>query len=146
MENLNSIDKIRVTRDAEGNPTGWKPPVSKEILSYADRWQRIMDLSHFLIKHEFVNEVSEENPETIAEATTQWQYRESTITWYLPNARELESDALEDTVVHELVHVALAPIQDFVPNKHEKLSEYVTEGIARALLSASRGYDGNNGL
>lgn len=106
----------------------------KNIEKTVRRWQTVMDLG-FVTVHNFF---SDEDPEQTAEVVTNWEYREAAIVWYA-KARDLTQDELDAAAVHELGHVLVAPMSDYLPKKHLKLEEFVVESIAKAILGVRDG-------
>lgn len=106
----------------------------KNIEKTVKRWQTVMDLG-FVTVHNFF---SDEDPEQTAEVVTNWEYREAAIVWYA-KARDLTQDELDAAAVHELGHVIVAPMSDYLPKKHLKLEEFVVESIAKAILGVRDG-------
>jgi hypothetical protein len=81
--------------------------------------------------------------QTTACTTTQWQYRQAQIRWYLPMAATTSDESLELIAIHEYVHVLLDPIYSVLPTKPgiDKLNEYVTECLCR-VIGRCRGMEG----
>jgi hypothetical protein len=113
-----------------------------EILELGDKWQTLLDLSHFAIEHKFFSDFKDDDPDTVAETMTYWQYRDARVNWYLPSASRLGFMALEGVMVHELSHVLLAPMEANIKSNREELGELATENVARAILKA-RNYGTN---
>lgn len=88
-----------------------------------------MDLGFVSIQNYF----SDKEPPQTAEVITNWEYREAAIIWY-PKAAELTQDELDQCAVHELGHIIVAPMSDYLLVKHHKLEEFVCESIARAII------------
>lgn len=103
-------------------------------------WQRRIGLSHFSIRHSFVDaffgDEDAGDVKTTAVTNVRWQYLEARIVWYLPSAVRHEDEYLERTLVHELCHVLLSPEQADIPGKHSEKLELSTEMVARALWIA----------
>jgi hypothetical protein len=106
-----------------------------EIVKLGNKWQTLLDLSHFAIEHKFFSDFSNDDPEIVAETITYWQYRDALIDWYLPSASRLGSIALEGVMVHELTHVLLSPMESNIKSNREELGELATENVARAFLN-----------
>ena len=112
------------------------PEVSDQtkIETLTRHWQRLADLGWLTIKNVFSEDPSPD-PQDIAWTTTDWEYRRTEITWYLPRVAELELQELEETVVHELAHALVAPMEENLTEKHRKVCEFAVESVARALLA-----------
>lgn len=94
------------------------------------------------VKHLFIeSKVDTESPETLAETDAAWQYHQATIRWSLPNVAGVDDKYLDGTVVHELVHVLLSPMESLLRTDEGEHSgavngtcEYAVEAVARAIL------------
>lgn len=104
-----------------------------EILNKTDDWQKRMDLTHYVINHNFLNILCDDES-VIAETATNWQYREANINWYMDKVVTLGERALERTIVHELTHILTAPMEDNIKRGREEFAELAVEGIARAFI------------
>lgn len=113
----------------------------KNIEKTVKRWQAIMDLGFITVHNYF----SDEEVEQTAEVVTSWEYREAAIVWYNIHAKELTQDELDAAAVHELGHIIVAPMSDFLPKKHQKLEEFVVESIAKAILGVKNANIPNRG-
>ena len=104
----------------------------KKIEKAVYKWQHIMDLGFVAIQNEFSDEASD----NIAQVVTNWEYREAAIIWYNEQCKDLTPDEVDRAAVHELSHILVAPMSDYLPNKHHKLEEFTVESIARAIIRA----------
>lgn len=59
---------------------------------------------------EYVNAPNADDIRTTASATSSWEYRFATLTFYMPKIAELDDEELEDVLVHEIAHLLVAPI------------------------------------
>lgn len=111
-----------------------KKAARKRIKGLVSKWHELLglDVLGISVEHTFLDN---ENGDTIADTTAQWEYRKAHIRWYLPCAISLDDAELETTVVHELVHVLLAPMEHNEDNE-EKLNEFAVETMTLALLKA----------
>lgn len=105
------------------------------VKKFIDKWYKAMGLDWFHVDMAWERERREDRPATVAVTTTTWQYRNAYINWYMPAVVDNDDDFLENIVVHEFVHILVAPLmsvtdQEDLPNHHE----YATECIARALV------------
>lgn len=131
------------------------------IKKMAPKWQKRLGLDHWEIRHVFIDsfddDQSSDDYKTTAITETRWQYLQAKIKWFLPSAARHSDLELEKVLVHELVHVLLAPEQQLVDtaidhstathpytaSDHDALSarnyellELSTESVTRALLTA----------
>jgi hypothetical protein len=90
------------------------------------------------IKHKFDDRI--DGDRVIAETIADWEYRQATIRWNLPTVACLSDAELDDTIVHEYVHVLNAPLYESLPetlkDRLAKHNEFSTENVARAIMAA----------
>jgi hypothetical protein len=102
----------------------------KRVQKYINKWFQAMGLGWFRVDMVWERERDLEVPDTAAKTLTKWQYRTANITWFLPATKDCNDEFLENVVVHEFVHILVAPMaNDDEPNEHE----YATESLARAM-------------
>lgn len=104
-------------------------------------WEPLLDLPGVAVEHRFHNTfLDPANPDaTCAQAVTRWQYREAVIHWYMSGAVRQTRDELENTLVHEYVHIMMAPVHERLKAGSEEHDELATENVARALLATRHG-------
>ena len=107
----------------------------KNIERTVNRWQSAMDLGFVTVQNYF----NDEESIATAEIITNWEYREAAIVWNTPNLQGLTQKDLDEVAIHELGHIIVAPMSDYLPNKHRKLEEFVVQGITRAIINISYG-------
>lgn len=115
--------------------------LKKRINDLVHEWRHLMKLDRMRINCTFDRSYSSE-PAGMAALTTmdRWKYLEFDIHWFLPTLAEYDDpEDLEQVVVHELVHVLLAPIsRNMVPSDHDyqaDLMEMVTSQAEAAFLN-----------
>ncbi len=109
------------------------------ILSIASAVEKWMGLDWLDLKHLF-NE-NEHGDDVLAQTVAKWQYRYAEITWNLYNVMMVEDETLYGTMIHEYIHVLLAPLDEHLPltKPHvTKQNEFAVESVAQALLHALR--------
>lgn len=99
------------------------------------KWQTAMNLGHITISNYF----ADEETDSVAEVVTAWEYLQAGIIWYAPNVVQLNQDELDEAVFHELGHIMVGPMSDFLPEAHSKLEEFVVQSIAKALMGVKNG-------
>lgn len=104
----------------------------KRVQGYIDKWFDTLGLGWFRVEMNWCRERKDESPNVAADTTTQWQYRFSSINWYLPVIAENTDEAVEGIVVHEFAHILIAPIAQTASEELDQQHEYATESIARA--------------
>lgn len=113
----------------------------KRLLEALHTWKNLVppgwDIHHLFIE----SKVDTESPEVLAETECHWQYHQATIRWSLPNVAGVEDKYLDATVVHELVHVMVAPMESLLRTDEGEHSgavngmcEFAVESVARAIL------------
>lgn len=104
------------------------------VKKYIDKWFKVMGLGWFRVDMEWARE---HDGETGARTLSSWQYRNATITWFLPQLAKYEDEVVESTVVHEFCHVLLSGLaqtqQEDDNNSGNQINEYTTELVASAM-------------
>ena len=108
-----------------------------DVTELGKKWQTIMDLGHFTINHVFVESLKEDEPDTLADTKTFWQYRQARIRWFMPALSQFDKPEVENAMVHELTHVLLSPISDNMKANKDDFMELSTENVTRALIIAA---------
>lgn len=110
----------------------------KRVQKYIDKWHRTMGLGWFHVEFIWDREHKSESPATAALTSSSWQYKEATITWYLPKILEATDERLENIVVHEFCHVLLSGLAQWIDDnpQADQLNEYTTELVANAIIWA----------
>lgn len=115
----------------------------KSIDRMVSRWMEVLGLTeNWIIRLNFCrNGLAPEDSKTtdggdaLAVCDVSWMYWRATISWDVTAAFEMAEGDLETAVVHELVHVALAPMRS---RKRHNEEEQATELLAKALRRAHR--------
>ncbi len=70
----------------------------------------------------------------VAETVTDFEYRQASIKWYLPTSILEEDTSLRRIVIHEIVHVLVAPMEGLVKESplRIKMCELAVENLTRA--------------
>jgi hypothetical protein len=74
-----------------------------------------------------------ENDTYIGQTWGQWQYKQGTIWFYIPNCLSCTEDVLEKAVVHEFVHILMSSVT--MPKRDQDKKEFATETIAQAIIA-----------
>lgn len=112
----------------------------RRVREYVDKWVERLFLQGWII-HVTVSKIDDEPYANIA---VNGLYREATITFF-PHLFEQGDDIIEETVLHELVHIITDPLKDIWhkmangtlvtgENSKEKC-EYMTSWITQILLA-----------
>lgn len=112
----------------------------KAIRTHARRWQRLLqlpDVTHIWVDQPY--DADNDGERTHADTRCLWQYKSAVVRWYLPTMALLDADAVEATVVHELVHVMVNPMESHVPDRFVEQREFAVETVTRALLNVTKG-------
>ena len=108
-----------------------------EIKELVNKWVKILKLDNYIITSEYSRGVCHEAPDRAAITRVYWDYQEATITFYL----DLMTDAyksMEHVVVHELVHILLAPEQANLSDEYNQQMEFTTECVTLRLLAMEK--------
>lgn len=66
-----------------------------------------------------------------------WEYRQASFTWSLPQLAIISDEDLEVVAIHEIVHVLNAPVWESLTPKEQdrlgKLNELATENVTRVI-------------
>lgn len=113
--------------------------VTKHINKLAPIWQKRLGLDHWDIQHTHIDtyygDDNGQDHKVTATTHAQWQYMDANIKWYLPSAVRHDNETLEKILVHELVHVLLAPEQALIDTEithsstHGQYSETQTNAL-----------------
>lgn len=106
----------------------------RRVQEYVRRWQCLVPPG-VNVNHRFIEADDDEDATILAETKAQWEYHNATIRWFLPAVCSSTDLYLEQTVVHELCHVLLDPIERHVRGgKMDATCEHTVETVARTLL------------
>lgn len=107
----------------------------RRIEKYLKKWFRVMGLGWFMVDMIWTRE-RDSTPNVAARTTSSWQYRTADIEWFLPVFINQSDDKVEQTVVHELVHVLLSGLfqNSDDNNSVAQINEYTTELVSAAIM------------
>ena len=86
------------------------------VWKYVRKWDEPLGLRWWRQAHEWCREPIGEASEgrfVGGRATVDWKYRLVTYQWYLPGLAKLLNDDIEETVVHEMMHVLVAEMRQW---------------------------------
>lgn len=114
----------------------------RRIQRMALKWEKLLGFDKLGTKvdHRFLEAFrergEEDEPLIIADTTAYWEYRSACIRWFLPAAIRLDDAALENAVLHELVHVLVNPMEcRLTDEKDTDLNEFTVETITLAIMN-----------
>lgn len=108
--------------------------VEHRILAIAGQIETEMDLGWQTIVHKFDPRVGDDR--IVCETSVDWQYRQTSCLWNVELCAGRTDDELVETMVHEFVHILIAPLWEAVgKKKHELVNEFSVENVARAILA-----------
>ena len=110
-----------------------------EIIQRSRDWQQAMDLGHYVVGHTFLDISHPTDDSIVAETSANWQYREADIRWYMDKVITLSDSQLNRTIVHELTHVHLSPLERYIKSSGSDHLELVVEGLTRAFMEIRNG-------
>jgi hypothetical protein len=110
--------------------------LTDEIDDLIDYWKGKLGIGTWTLYISYVPHYCSTSKDINANIGCQWEYRNAHINFFLPALLKLDSDDLEQTVVHELCHCVVDPLV----NKHSKQKsvEVVVTDMAKALLATKR--------
>lgn len=113
----------------------------ERILATADIWHRRLGIDSLGIKvtHKFIPSYDDDDHEIVARTQAVWQYRHAVVEWKLPAVTRLSDQALVEVVIHEYVHVIIAPMESKLDSEHEELCEFAIETMTRAIMNVAGG-------
>lgn len=119
--------------------------VTKLINKLAPVWQDRLGLNHWEIEHTFLDtyygDENSEDYKVTATTHAQWQYLDANIKWYLPSAVRHNDEILEKILLHEFVHVLLAPEQSLVDTEIVHSSSHGQYSETQSNSLAERNYE-----
>lgn len=101
------------------------------------KWHQTLGLNWWRLKYEFKREKSEKDSDddkdwaTTARCIASPNYLDATIIFYLPEIATMDDNELEETVLHEMMHVFLSPMSTKEKDDEE---ERVATTLARAFI------------
>lgn len=112
----------------------------ERVLVATAKWEALLGLDYLSIYHRRIDALADEPHQSIiAETKAQWQYKQASILWYVPNVATIEDDQLEGVVIHEFCHVLLASMECLItPTKHREACEYAIQNVADAIKHATK--------
>lgn len=108
--------------------------VRERIRNIVTRWITPMGLNWWDVEVKFVYQapLADSSFLTIARADVEWEYKLASITFYVPEMVDMEDKELEEIVVHEMVHILVAPIQQ--DDGNQQMTEFGITLLTDALL------------
>lgn len=102
-------------------------------------WEDRLGIAHWTLEHAFLDSFDNEAEggddfKTTALTEARWQYLTAKIKWFLPSAVRHSDTELEKILVHELVHVLLAPEQTLVFERAIDEAEGMTDADSDKLM------------
>lgn len=109
------------------------------VLFVTSLWDKTLGVSRVAqVTHRRADILPDEpNQGIVAETKVSWEYRQASIIWYVPNVCTIDDAELERIVVHEFVHVLIAPMEARVPDKFVKEREFAVQCLTDAILNVA---------
>jgi hypothetical protein len=106
------------------------------ILTMADEVQEELDLGWATIIHRFSSHHADGDERVACHTTVDWEYRQAGMLWYVRETMAESDLNLRRIIVHEMVHVMLAPMESLVDSSHlkDKVCELAVENVTRAIM------------
>lgn len=106
------------------------------VRRFWDKWHDAIGMGWWRINLTWDRARDEESPNQLAVTSSSWQYRTGHVTFNLPECAAVDDETLEETVVHELCHILLAPIHDGRDDQAREITEFAVTSTARAIIWA----------
>lgn len=110
----------------------------KRVILCTSLWSRTLGMDGLTIKHRRVDAPPEDGE--LAATHPQWEYKQASIIWYMPKVAAIDDDELEAAVVHEFVHVLLAPMETWAREQKKcptQAFEFAVESVTQAILKVA---------
>lgn len=75
----------------------------------------------------------ERNRDCAARCKVNWEYRDVSLTFFLPALRGSADEEIENCVLHELCHILVAPLEDYSSDEAKQITETTVTQVAFAL-------------
>jgi len=115
----------------------------KRVRVYIKKWHHSLGLSWWRMKYSFMREQAERDNDddkdwkTCARCIASPDYLNAEIIFYLPEIIDMPEEELEETVLHEMMHVFVSPMS--VKEKNNEEERTVTT-LARALIWVAKDF------
>lgn len=112
--------------------------LKKKVDKILDKWVPVIGLSGHRLRYKYLREFNS-NKYLIAQVFPLWQYKHHTIEFFMPSIEDIDDSELEEDILHELVHILIAPASgnDAPENKAEsEVREYATQCLTYAIIWA----------
>lgn len=107
------------------------------IAGLCDDVQQELGLDWITIIHRYATSHAGPDEDRVAcHTTVDWEYRQAGMLWYLRETMTEDDLSLRRIVVHEMVHVMLAPMESLISDGEvrSKLCEFAVENVTRAIV------------
>lgn len=107
-----------------------------KITKLSEKWRLRMGLRWWNINYRFNRDTSSDDvSKCAARCTVEWPYKLATIEWFCRAMANDDKEELENTVVHEHVHILLAEMRDY--DKDTNHEERCVTDLTSALIWTS---------
>lgn len=112
------------------------------ILAKSPMWEDRLGITHFEIRHVFLDSYfgddGEEDFKITANTEVRWNYEQAKIKWWLPSAVRHSIEYVEFVLVHELYHIVLAAEQSIPASVVDAKDEWLTAQAEKIEQSTER--------
>lgn len=118
----------------------------KRVMSFWDKYFKDIGMGWWAVDVNWSREREEGSPNTVGLTNASWEYRTGSVTFFLPECAELTDDQLEESVVHEMVHIIAEGIHDTRDDQAREITEYTVTSLARAIVWAYHAGERNGAI
>lgn len=109
----------------------------QRVTALLEKWTKVIGLGWWRISHDFHREEDTEHEgagSVGARCAVYWQYLEAHIDWFCPTLVDLKDDALENCVVHELMHIFVREMREDAESEGVDHEERVCTTLANGFI------------
>lgn len=116
----------------------------ERVVTLADRWIRAIGLGWWRITNSYDRTGEDFADSTVrsggyrtgtaARCFPEWRYGFATIVWNMPEVAEMDDEQLENTFVHELMHLYLHELRGDEDGDHLDHEEHAATSLAKAFI------------
>lgn len=106
----------------------------KRIIKIWDKWYKTLGMHWWRVDRYWERDYCEDSSSTLMITNSNWEYRTGSIRIYVPSCAEITDEHLEESMVHEFVHILMAPLQDLRDDQARQITEHTVVTLARSII------------